>query len=305
MASFSSDVKNELARLKIDEKYEIVELGAFLRISGSVIFGGEIREIVFSTILSATARRLTTFLRHIAQADVEVSVSKTPNLKKVNSYKIKLFGKENCKELLKLTGMENFPFEYDPMDLKSFEEKRAFLRAAFLAQGSITAPEKGYHLEITVENEEVAEDIAEIFKNFDINSGIIARREKYIVYIKNSQMISDALQVFGAVSTLFHYEDVMAMKDFKNSIQRQVNCDSYNVDRVIKASIRQRRAIELLAERGKMEELSPKLLEAASLRMENPEDSLSALAKMCTPPATKQDMARRLKKIEKIASEYN
>lgn len=288
MASFSSEVKNELARIKIEGNLEQIELLAFLRTS-SVIADEE--GIFFLTHLSATARRITTFLRHMGMESVEVSVKKTYALKKLNQYRIFINADER-KQLIR---------HLNDIIIDEPEEIRAYLRAAFLSQGSVLSPEKGYHLEMVFDEEKEAKRILELFKKFDIEGKITERRGKALFYIKDSQLISDALQVFGAVSTLFKFEDIRVLKDFKNSINRQVNCDSYNADRIIHASIRQRGAIEILANRGLLKDLSPKLIEAASLRMEYPDDSISSLASLCEPPTNKQDMARRLKKLEALA----
>ena len=302
--TFSSELKNELARLPVDSDLEIYEMMSFVRMSGEVYFSeGKPCEIVFFTPLSAIARRLTTFLRHIVKDAVEVSAKKSCALKKANVYRVSIVGEKETRFLLEKTQFGDFPFSYRIPKMKDTDQVRAYLRAAFLAQGSVVSPEKGYHLEITGDSEEHFIGLVGLFEKFSITAKLTERRGKTVLYIKDSQLISDSLNVFGAVLNLFRYEDIRTLKDFKNSINRKVNCDSVNADKIIKTSIRQRQAIGVLEKSGVLNELSPSLREAASLRVEFPERSIAELAALSNPPSAKQTMARRLKKLEKLYCE--
>ncbi|NLM07188.1 MAG: DNA-binding protein WhiA [Tissierellia bacterium] len=296
--SFSSDVKNELARI-VDKGKEVTELSAYVRIQGieNYLENGTIE---LKTENPAVARRIYTFVKGFYEDKTSVEARKN-TLKKNNTYTITIRGKKESKDFLKKVGvLEDGSYNFYPPKLKA-NEKRAYVRAAFLAGGSITNPEKGYHFEIYSKTEENAEGIKDILSKYEINPKIISRKNTFVVYVKEGEKISDCLNIMGAVQALLKYENVRAMKDFRNGINRKVNLETANLTKTVESSLRQVKAIERIEEFMGIDSLPVGLREVCYLRLENKELSLAELGKLMTPPQTKAVVNQRLRRIEKIS----
>lgn len=308
--SFSSETKNELSRLKLEsESLELAELSSFMRMNGSVsLSSNRGTEIEFLTENSAVARRLFTLVKKLYGVFTEVSVSKNTQLKKNNLYSIKIKDTDSANDFLKKVHMVDdehnvFSLNYNvPKSLlKNTEEVRAYIRAAFLAAGSITNPEKGYHLEYVSNTREHAKGLSSLINSFGVNSKVIKRKETYVCYVKDSEKISDCLNVMGAFQALLKYEDVRAMKDFRNGINRLVNCETANLSKTVEASMRQIYAIEKIDNTIGISSLPENLREIAYLRLSNEELSLAELGKLMIPEVSKAVVNQRLRRIEKIS----
>lgn len=205
-------------------------------------------------------------------------------------------------------------FGFDPADTLSLhinlpvvEEdccKASFLRGAFLAGGSVTDPEKGYHLELTTTHQSVAREgytlIHEVM-GFYPKSAI--RGGGQVLYLKQSDMISDCLIFLGAPVAAMGIIEARMEKELNNKVNRRCNCDDANTSKVVEAAQEQLAALRTLRAKGVYEHLPPKLMQAAVAREENPEASLSELASMMEPPITKPAMNHRLKKLMAMAQE--
>ncbi|MBR2578091.1 MAG: DNA-binding protein WhiA, partial [Erysipelotrichaceae bacterium] len=186
--------------------------------------------------------------------------------------------------------------------IKSKCDRRAYLRGIFLGVGTMSNPEKAYHLEFVMNSEAMANDLKKLINSFtDLSAKVVARGKKYIVYMKKADYISDTLAIMGASGQVLKLEDIRIRKSMMNTARRAMNCDSANVDRVIDASMKQVESIRLIAENKGLNWLEPKLLEVAVIRLEHPEASLQALGEMCDPPLKKSGVNNRLRKIEEIA----
>lgn len=181
--------------------------------------------------------------------------------------------------------------------------KRAYLRGVFLAAGSLTNPEKGYHFEIVCEVEKQANIIMGILIDFGLKAKLIERKKYYVVYIKDSSMIVDALNVMGAHVSLMDMENVRILKDVRNAVNRRVNCETANLNKTVSAAVKQIEDIKYIeAEKG-IKYLPENLWEIARLRLEEPELSLKDLGQMLNPPLGKSGVNHRLRKISEIAEE--
>jgi len=181
--------------------------------------------------------------------------------------------------------------------------KRAYLRGVFLAAGSLTNPEKGYHFEIVCEVEKQANIIMGILIDFGLKAKLIERKKYYVVYIKDSSMIVDALNVMGAHVSLMDMENVRILKDVRNAVNRRVNCETANLNKTVSAAVKQIEDIKYIeAEKG-IKYLPENLWEIARLRLEEPELSLKDLGQMLNPPLGKSGVNHRLRKISEIANE--
>ncbi len=179
--------------------------------------------------------------------------------------------------------------------------RAAFLRGAFLAGGSVTDPRKGYHLELATTHLRVSRELAALLREAGHEPKQVTRKGSYITYFKQSEAIEELLTEIGAPVAAMELMNAKAEKLLRNGVNRRVNCEAANVDKTVDAALVQRRAIAALEEAGTLEELTPKLREAARLRMENPELSLAQLAALCDPPVTKSSLNHRMQKLIELS----
>lgn len=311
--SFSATTKNELSRIQItDDCCALAELAALVRMSGTIqIHGMKKINLKFSTENAAIARRIFTILKLIYTADVEVMVRRNRQLKKNNNYLIIVNDKSISKKILEDVGFINDdsrsifnPYYNIPERLINNRCcKRSYIRGAFLGGGSISNPEKTYHLEFVTNNEEHAKDLSQIINSFELNSKIVTRKENHVVYIKEGEQIVDLLNIIGAHQALLKLEDIRVLKDVRNNINRIVNCETANLGKTIDASMRQIENIEIIKKSIGLNKLPKNLRELAELRLEYSDASLKEIGLMLNPPVGKSGVNHRFRKIEEIAEE--
>lgn len=198
----------------------------------------------------------------------------------------------------------------DNIFLTSDEEKIAFLEGAFLAIGNITNPSTSrYHLEFICKTEKMAKFLNNILLSLEINSKIITRGYKYIVYIKNGDNISDILKMFKATNALFYFEDIRIYRDHKNMTNRLNNCEQANIDKVFITSNNQIKDINILKENDMLELIDEKLKEVIEYRLKYRESSLQELSEIITletgKKITKSGLNHRFRKIKEIVNNLN
>ena len=180
----------------------------------------------------------------------------------------------------------------------------AFLRGAYLAGGSVTDPEKGYHMETATAHQSVARETYALMEEvLGFYPKLAGRSGSQVLYLKNSDLISDYLTFLGAPVAAMGIMEAKLEKEIKNKVNRRCNCDDANTSKVVDAAQGQLNAIRILRERGVFDKLPGKLKEAAIARENNPESSLTELASMMEPPITKPAMNNRLKKLQQMAKE--
>ena len=194
--------------------------------------------------------------------------------------------------------------EYMTLKLDAEEEVRnAIVKGAFLGAGSVNDPNKQYHLEITFGELNNAEYILNLCKQFGVFLKIMEVKERFVLYIKEAEEISKFLALIGSNKGVLAFEDVRITKEVKNNVNRLVNCETANLNRIINASVDQINDIKLLKNLNKFEELPDYLKQVAYLRLENPDASLKALGEMLEKPLGKSGVNHRLQKIHEIAEE--
>ena len=210
--------------------------------------------------------------------------------------------------------MEAFGFDFQDtlalhVNLPIVEDdccKAAFLRGAFLAGGSVTDPEKGYHLELATTHQSVArETYVLINETAGFYPKTAQRAGGQVLYLKNSDLIADLLAFLGASVAAMGIMETRLEKELNNRVNRRCNCDDANTSKVVEAAQEQISAIRVLKERGVLDNLPSKLKQAAVAREAHPSSSLSELAAMMDPPITKPAMNHRLKKLMEMAKEAN
>lgn len=182
--------------------------------------------------------------------------------------------------------------------------KNAFLRGAFLAGGSVTDPGKGYHMEVTTTHRSVARETGALMREaIGFSPKLAARGGSQVLYLKQSDQISDFLTYLGAPVAAMGIMEAKLEKDLNNKVNRRCNCDDANISKVVEAAQEQLAAIRILKERGRLENLPWKIRQAANARIGNPEASLSELAELMDPPISKPAMNNRMKKLVLMARE--
>lgn len=179
--------------------------------------------------------------------------------------------------------------------------KRAFIRGAFLAAGSISDPNKSYHYEIVCEYEEDAVQMQELLKFFNLDAKIIQRKRNYVTYIKEGNNITDVLNIMGAFVSQMKLYNVMILKGMRNDVNRKVNCETANLNKTIEAAVKQIRDIEYVRDTVGLESLSDGLREAAEIRLKNPDMKLKDIGELLNPPVGKSGVNHRLRKISELA----
>ena len=179
--------------------------------------------------------------------------------------------------------------------------KQAFLRGAFLAGGSLSSPEKSNHMEISVPTEAEADKLCRIISSLHLSAKCMKRKDRYIVYIKDGNTISNFIGVLGASKSMMDYENVRILKDIRNNINREVNCDAANMAKTANAAAKQIDDINYVYAHVKPEDIPEGLREMAEIRLEFPYLSLKELGDKFTPPLGKSGINHRLKKLSAMA----
>ena len=307
--SFASETKKELVQLESSECCARAELSALIRMNGVISLSNKGLMLDFATENAAIARRTLQLIKLLFNTEVELLSRKKMKLKKNNVYiiRIKRHAREIATELHIMSesvgfvmGVPSGLIEYDCC-------KRAYMRGAFLAGGSVNNPEtSSYHLEIFTLDEQHAKGVRDLLNTFDLNARVIPRKKGYITYIKEAEKISDFLRVIEAFNAVLNFEDVRIVRDIRNSENRLNNCEIANETKTISAAQRQISNIELLDESYGIHTLPERLREVITLRLEFPEENLSYLAQISTERGlklTKSGINHRMRKISEMAEE--
>ena len=299
--SFSNDVKNELSRIETnDVAGDKAELLGLLRMSGAIVIRGMNVGIHFSTENAALARRALQLLKSNYQVQTEVVITRSRRLKKNNRYQVQVIPSPQVSTALFELQLLSVESDLKNPLLENHDCKRTFLRGAFLGGGSISRPSSDYHLEMVTENEDFAHTIIKIMQSFSLKAKLTDRKNEYIVYLKDGESIINFLSVIGAHNAMMELENVRIVKEMRNNVNRAVNCETANLNKVVKAAVRQVRCIHYIDEHMGLAELPQPLQEVAKLRLEHQEVSLNDLVEY-SGGLGKSGINHRLKKLQEIA----
>ncbi|SDB43192.1 hypothetical protein SAMN02910298_02140 [Pseudobutyrivibrio sp. YE44] len=179
--------------------------------------------------------------------------------------------------------------------------KRAFIRGAFLAAGSISDPNKGYHFEIVTNTSAQAELLQRAMSTFDVEAKTVKRNGKYVVYLKEGAQIVEILRVMEAAHSVMDLENIRVVKEVRGTINRKVNCETANIGKTVSAAVRQIEQINLIDEKLGLENLPAQLEEIARIRLQYPDTPLKDLGELLEPPIGKSGVNHRFKKLAAIA----
>lgn len=309
--SFSSNTKNELARIDLEKKgCMLAQIAGFLRMCGAIkLSGGGKMDVKLTTENAAVARLFIKLLKRYFGTKVDLAVADAAILKRAHSYELLISSEMNAEQILRETGILRVKEGCNYIDEGIFQDlikkkccKKAYLRGVFLGGGTISNPEKGYHLELVCNSEFLANDVKKLINGFGLHAKVVMRKKSYIVYLKESEQITDFLNILGAHTQLLDFENIRIVKQMRNKTNRIVNCESANLDKTVNASVRQIEDIQMIRDTRGLAILPEKLFSVAQLRLDNPEASLNELAELMQPPLKKSGINHRLKKIEELAN---
>ena len=300
--SFSNDVKNELSRIEGNETCcDKAELLGLLRMSGAIVIRGSNVGIHFSTENAALARRVLQLLKSNYQVQTEVVITRSRRLKKNNRYQVRVLPAPQVNKAM--TELQLLSIESDLKNplLTNNCCKRTFLRGAFLGGGSISRPSSDYHLEMVTGNEDFARSIIKIMHTFALKAKLTDRKNDFIVYLKDGESITKFLSVIGAHKSMMDFENVRILKEMRNNVNRMVNCETANLNKVVKAAVRQIGCIKYIDEHLGLSQLPQPLQDTARLRLEYPDASLNELVEY-SGGIGKSGLNHRLKKLQEMAA---
>lgn len=287
--SFSGEVKKELAkRMNPARHCQIAELAALMNFCGAYgRSGGESGgkagfTLGFQTENGAVVRKGFTLLKKTYNIDTD-----------------RILDEEELQGLLAKLGSPEEPVS--SLLIKNSCCRRAFLRGAFLAIGSMSDPTKGYHLEFDCTDERKARQLQEAIRSFDIESKIILRKKYHVVYLKEGSGIVDLLNVCEAPVSLMNLENMRILKEMRNSVNRRVNCETANIAKTVTASARQVEDIEFLRTHYGFQNLPEPLRRMAEMRLEYPDAPLKELGERFDPPLGKSGVNHRLRRLSELA----
>ncbi len=305
--SFSSDTKKELCKVnsKLDEMNKAEAYGLLLfckKFSDT--------EISFKTESSETTKRFAELTASCTGSVVEIKKSLSARKNKASLYRVSIPNIEDCKRIFDYFGhsSSDFSLRINRANIEFEVCAAAFLRGAFLTCGSITSPESEYHLEFNAVHKNLSEDLCKIIQETTeyvggraIKPKVVCRRGSYVVYLKDSEDISDILTLMGAGNASMNVMQIKIMKNYENAKNRQVNSQLANTDKIVSAAAKQVKAITILDESGKLGTLSEELQEAARVRKQYPLVSLKELCTYFDTPISKSGLNHRLNKLIELA----
>lgn len=266
--SFSSDVKVELAKQYSKSMHcQVAELSAMIMQEG----------IYFTSENPMLMDKYATLMKSAFAIDIQSSLGEEEKHRIMDAIQSLYLEKMCC--------------------------KRAFIRGAFLASGSMSDPNKAYHFEIVCRTKEQAERLQELMAEFDTEPKIVERKNHYVVYLKDGSQIVDMLNVMEAYVSLMNLENVRIIKEMRNSVNRQVNCETANINKTVNAAVKQIADIELIRDTIGFDSLPAPLREIAQIRLEHREAPLKDLGNYLNPPVGKSGINHRLRKLAAIAED--
>ncbi|MBR5475028.1 MAG: DNA-binding protein WhiA [Lachnospiraceae bacterium] len=313
--SFSGDVKEELSKQLSNARHcQIAEMSAILSMSGQVLAKGDDQfEIYVYTENLSVARKFFILIRRCFQVVAEVSV----RMASVNKNRTYLIAVRDTDAALRILQAARFPqiekdwdeeeeehaegMEISPILIQNACCKRAFIRGAYLAGGSMSDPNKSYHYEIVCLDLRKAEQLQEMLASFQVEARIVERKKYYVVYVKDAEAISEALNVMEAHVSMMDFENIRIMKELRSTVNRKVNCETANINKTVSAASQQIADIRYIEEVKGLEALPDNLEEMARVRLKYPEIPLKELGGLLDPPVGKSGVNHRLRRLKEIA----
>ena len=297
MASFTTQIKDEISKIETNKLESLSELCSFLKYNDSID-----ESILIKTENPSVARRMFNLLKRIYGVNIKLTIR---TQKKFLVKKIYLLQVTEKVSSIKLD-VDNI---YKNILTFSDEEQVSFLKGVFLATGSINDPAKSkYHLEFLIDNEGYAKIVDKLLKHFRFSSKILKREKGYMVYLKQAEEISDFIKLIGAINALFYFEDIRIYRDHKNMVNRLNNCEQANVEKSMKTCNEQIENINYLKENDLESLLDDKTKLIISYRLKYPETTMNELAEIISLETdiniTKSGINHHFRKIKELVTKH-
>lgn len=289
--SFSGEIKQELSKHYARARHcQLAELSAILRMCGEICRVGDGFRMRIYTENVSVARKCFTLLEKTFNIRKEISVQISVRRNSQNG---------NLSYLLQARGEGLQAIE--KASVQAVCCKRAYIRGAFLATGSVSNPEKSYHFEIVCGTEAGAHYLQEIMNSFELGAKIVKRKKNYVVYLKEGAQIVDVLNIMEAYVALMDLENVRIYKEVRNSVNRKVNCETANINKTVSAAYKQMKDIEYIRDTIGFDKLPEGLKDVALTRLAYPEATLKELGNLLETPVGKSGVNHRLRKLSEMA----
>lgn len=308
--SFSSDLKEDLAKVNAhsDECCKLAEL------AGCIISNFNVVRLKNKFVLRMVTENASSVRRMYNAFKKLYGVTATTNIEREKENKDVLYelivGENNdLKKIFSDAAMFNINVNLEIVidDQNRIKEKeccmRAFLRGVFLGSGSIAEPSTSNHLEIVLTNEQNANYINSVLANFGVTSKMMKRKKSLVIYLKDSEAISDFLRIIGSNRGIMAFEQIKVEKEYRNNMNRKINCEVANIDKTAVAASEQLKDIMFLKEKKIFAKLSENLRQIANLRLKYPEASLDKLGSLLEPKLSRSGVSHRFRKIKEFADE--
>ena len=296
--TFSGKVKEELSRNWSEKHHcQVAEAAAIISMCGKISIDTRERySLKVRTENISVARKYFTLVKKTFNIDTETSVQANRSTGNT-AYTVIIKEHEDAMRILDV-----LPANKD-MNVHKTCCKRAYLRGAFLAAGSISNPEKSYHIEIVCGMQDKAKQIQSMINSFGLDAKVILRKKSYVVYLKEGSQIVDLLNIMEAPIALMDMENVRILKEMRNSVNRKVNCETANINKTVSAAVKQVEDIQFIQSTIGLEKLPETLREIAEIRLTYPNATLKELGDFLSEPIGKSGVNHRLRKISEIAEE--
>ncbi len=305
--SFSSDTKNELSKIN-----NVSTSAALCELMGAVAYGSRIKRekgiFKFITVTEnpKVARRIFQLMKDCTGISSKIKIHKTSG---GNVVYYVYTENADAIALMVTLGFISKPSEINYLTsirvnteyIDKSVKMKSFLRGAFLTCGAIMSPEKKYHMEYATSNYGLHNDLYIVMKNLGLNPKVVVRGSNMVIYFKNSEEIADILTSMGAYKVLMDFHNAKIVKEIRNNVNRTMNCEAANLQKMVDASVEQVRAINKIMESGKFDTLPESLKEVARLRLEYRDYSLKELGELLDPPLGKSGINHRLRKLQELA----
>ena len=307
--SFSGEVKQELAHVMPEARHcQIAEIAAILSICGRVMISEDEKfTLNLRTENISVARKCFTIVKKTFNMETGVLIVKNTSRKQA-VYEVRIINHKDALRILQATKILDQDGEIRE-ELSLVKNilvqqpccKRAYIRGAFLAAGSMSDPNKSYHFEIVCTTEAKAQQLEAMINSFEMDAKIVRRKKNYVVYLKEGAQIVDILNVMEAHTALMNLENVRILKGMRNTINRKVNCETANINKTVSASVKQVEDIRYIQETIGLDELAEGLQELAELRLLHQDLPLKDLGELLSVPVGKSGVNHRLRKLGTIA----
>ncbi len=311
--SFSKKVKEQIYEIIPSARHcQIAELFALFSVCGEIETDENNNKFLsFKTENLTVAKKSYMLLWKVFHVHIDVTVRCHSTSKSTLSYYIYVKDDGEVDEVLKTLKLDDFKAFSGGEDLLSVSRllqstccKKSFVRGIFLATGSVTNPDKAYHLELVLQSESYAEYIKSILEVFGLTAKLISRKNNFVIYLKEGSQIVDFLNIIQAHQALMDFENVRILKEVRNSVNRQVNCETANITKTVEAAAKQIEDIKYIECNMGFGKLNDDLRRTAQLRIDNPDASLQELADMLGGSISKSGVNHRLHRLSDIADKF-